>query len=94
MPHLMVYSDIVDRVRKGLSPPYRPVLQDTPEDTPPSIVTMMTECWEEDPNQRPSFNDCLKKIKNTTKGQLVLITALISLGIKTISNQITFIVFC
>ena len=64
-------TEIVSRVRQTLSPPHRPALRTAPEDTHSVIVDLMTECWAEDPAQRPSFGDCLRKIKLTTRGQSV-----------------------
>ena len=63
--------DVVNKVKKSTSPPYRPVLPEAPEDSHPVIITLMTECWVEDPTQRPSFSDCIRKIKSLNRGQLV-----------------------
>lgn len=43
-------------VRQGLRPPI-------PENTPPSVATILRNCWEKDPSKRPSFSEITIKLE-------------------------------
>ncbi len=49
---------IVERVRTKESPPFRP----TVDDSEPDLTTLMMECWQQDPNVRPTFKDIRNRI--------------------------------
>lgn len=62
------FSDIIERVQKGGSPPFRPrVTNDLAEN--PLFVEMMKQAWDQDPHIRPKFSDCLKYLKQMNKGK-------------------------
>ncbi|XP_077990051.1 uncharacterized protein LOC144444493 isoform X2 [Glandiceps talaboti] len=52
-------DDFVSMVSEG----YRPNLNDLPEDCPPLLAAIMEECWDENPRNRPSFEEILQRIQ-------------------------------
>jgi len=48
--------DIVDRIKNTDAPFYRPPLpQQESEGVHPGMLTLMKQCWAEEPSERPSF---------------------------------------
>lgn len=46
----------MERVADGETPPYRPLVFHHINNAE-RLLTLMKECWREDPNKRPSFNE-------------------------------------
>jgi len=64
---------IVERIKKTGSPFYRPTLpEEESEGVHPGILTLMKQCWAEEPAERPSFNEVAKTLKIINKGKLAL----------------------
>ncbi|KAF8795122.1 Atrial natriuretic peptide receptor 1 like protein [Argiope bruennichi] len=59
-------EDIIDRIRMGTTPPYRPELAH--DECPPDMLDLIKKCWEENPDDRPSFPEIKQKMKKITKG--------------------------
>jgi len=63
---------IVERIKDTRAPFYRPPL---PEEecagVHPDILTLMKQCWAEEPAERPSFVDVAKVLKIINKGKSV-----------------------
>jgi len=63
---------IVKRVSESYAPFYRPaVSQQASDGVHPGILTLMKQCWAEEPSERPSFNDIARSLKNINEGKLV-----------------------
>lgn len=61
-------SDVVERVRKGENPPFRPrVTADLVGHS--SFLEMMRQAWDQNPLNRGKFSDCLKSLKQMNKGK-------------------------
>ena len=62
--------DIVQRIKAVESPPCRP---DIPEGTTGSdesrVVDLLTRCWDENQEHRPSFVDVLKTMLGMNRGR-------------------------
>jgi len=64
---------IVERVIDTRTPFYRPAIpQEESEGIHPDILTLMKQCWTEEPTGRPSFVDVAKSLKYINKGKSVL----------------------
>lgn len=46
--------EVLTKVRAGEDPPFRPAVTITPELV--TIENVMKQCWDEDPDKRPSLN--------------------------------------
>lgn len=58
---------ILDRIKAGTLPPFRPEIQ--PEDCDaPEILPLISLCWAESPNLRPDFPELKQKLKKVTRG--------------------------
>jgi len=63
---------IVERIKDTRYPFHRPPLpQQETEEVHPGILTLMKQCWTEEPAERPSFNDIAKTLKTINKGKSV-----------------------
>jgi len=63
---------IAKRVQDSSAPFYRPTIsQQESAGLHPGILTLMKQCWAEEPNERPSFNDIAKSLKIINEGKLV-----------------------
>jgi len=63
---------IVERVKDTRTPFYRPQLpQQESEGVHPGILTLMKQCWAEEPSERPSFVEVAKAIRIINKGRSV-----------------------
>ena len=62
------FTEVVERVRRGGKPPYRPkVINDDNDDD--QLVQVMKLCWEEIPAFRPNFNSIKQMLNNLSKGR-------------------------
>jgi len=67
---------IVERVKGTEAPFYRPPLpQQESEGVHPGILTLMKQCWTEEPAERPSFNDIAKSLKTINSGKSVSLSS-------------------
>lgn len=41
----------------------RPNMSVIPPDCPPQLIEVMTKCWAQDANERPSFSEIINKIE-------------------------------
>ncbi|ESO05548.1 hypothetical protein HELRODRAFT_77336 [Helobdella robusta] len=58
------YKDIITRIHNCLTEPFRPQLRALEDaDANPAIVSLVTKCWAEDPNDRPAFDAVEKTLK-------------------------------
>ncbi|GIY26309.1 atrial natriuretic peptide receptor 1 [Caerostris darwini] len=64
--NILLSQDIVDRIRMGGTPPYRPEIAQ--DECPPDMLDLIKKCWEETPDERPSFPEIKHKLKKITKG--------------------------
>jgi len=63
---------IVERIRGTDAPFYRPPLpEQESKSVHPGILTLMKQCWVEEPSERPSFSDVAKCLKTINKGKSV-----------------------
>jgi len=61
---------IVEKIKDTRAPFYRPPLpQQESEGVHPGILTLMKQCWDEDPSERPLFDEVVKSLKNVNKGK-------------------------
>jgi len=65
---------ILKRVKDTSAPFYRPELsQEECEAVHPGILTLMKQCWTEEPSDRPSFVEIARTLKIINKGKSVYI---------------------
>ena len=66
----MLLVEIIERVTKGETPPYRPSDSDTrtKDEKEIEIITLMKACWQEDPDERLTFAKIKRKLKELNKG--------------------------
>lgn len=57
---------IVERVRECSKPPYRPIVQQL-LDGAEGLRDVMKKCWNENPDERPSFSDLCKDVESMMK---------------------------
>ena len=82
--YLLNVAVVVKRVRDSSAPFYRPAFsQHQSEGVHPGILTLMKQCWAEEPSERPSFNDIAKSLKNINEGKLVTQYRLSSFYVRT-----------
>ncbi|XP_043512198.1 atrial natriuretic peptide receptor 1 isoform X1 [Frieseomelitta varia] len=62
----MTSQEIVGRVAASEMPPFRPEV--TPKDCPPDILSLMEKCWNEIPEERPTFHAIRETIRSIMKG--------------------------
>jgi len=61
---------ILERIKDTRAPFYRPPLpQQESEGVHPGILTLMKQCWAEEPSERPSFVEVAKSLKTVNKGK-------------------------
>jgi len=64
---------IVEKIRDTRTPFYRPaLLEQDSAGVHPVILTLMKQCWAEEPSERPSFVEVAKTLKTVNKGRSVL----------------------
>ncbi|KAK4337289.1 hypothetical protein RND71_043287 [Anisodus tanguticus] len=62
-------EELLDRVKAGVLPPFRPEIY--PEDCEaPELIPILNLCWGESPNIRPEFAELKQKFKKITRGNL------------------------
>lgn len=61
-------TDVIELVRKGSSPPYRPEIPNNAIEIEPTMVDFMKTCWEEHPDDRPTFTAAKSYIRKNCKG--------------------------
>ncbi|KAI0212698.1 Retinal guanylyl cyclase 1 [Lamellibrachia satsuma] len=64
----MTPEEIISRVGENQSPPFRPSVPDTHNETN-DLVQLMFDCWTERPNDRPDFNTIKKRFANMNAGK-------------------------
>ncbi|KRY70458.1 Atrial natriuretic peptide receptor 1 [Trichinella pseudospiralis] len=57
--------DIVENVRMGMQPPFRPTVLETSFDG--VIINLMVRCWSENPDDRPDFRMIRKQVISLTR---------------------------
>jgi len=71
---LMIDVVIIERIKGTHAPFYRPPLpQQECEGVHPGILTLMKQCWAEEPSERPSFAEVSKALKIINKGKSVCV---------------------
>jgi hypothetical protein len=60
---------IIARVSEEQIPPYRPDINAADTKVNPILVTMMNNCWAEEPTDRLSFDEVLKLMKKLNNGK-------------------------
>lgn len=59
----MAFEDMdAEQAGKVIASGGRPVEQEAPEDTPEELRSLMKECWDQDPDQRPSFAEIEERL--------------------------------
>ena len=78
MAHCHVRAEVVLRVSKGESPPFRPSaildkLQGEDAQTPEmkGVLGLMAQCWAEPPHLRPRLTDIKHVLRGLNKGRSV-----------------------
>ena len=69
-------SEILFRVRARADKSYRPLLTDEQKaDANPKMIQLMTDCWAQEPEDRPTLNSVRERLENMIDaGQLVIST--------------------
>jgi len=63
---------IVEKVKDTEAPFYRPAIPlRESEGVHPDILTLMRQCWAEEPTRRHSFDEIAKALRAINKGKLV-----------------------
>ncbi len=63
-------AEIVNLVRAGLDPAFRPdVGNQNDADADPSLVTLMKDCWLEDPKLRPDMKHVKAAVRQMNRGR-------------------------
>ena len=71
---------IVEKIKDISAPFYRPELPvEESADVDPDILTLMKQCWAEEPSERPSFYDITRALKIVNKGRPVFLFMYFSL---------------
>ncbi|EAR93555.2 tyrosine kinase domain protein (macronuclear) [Tetrahymena thermophila SB210] len=52
-----IMKNVCEGKRPGLGPEF------IPKDCPPSLIDLMKDCWEQDPNKRPDFREVLERLE-------------------------------
>ena len=68
-----LYTEIIEQVRAGFDPPYRPIMPKTSTLHEQDTVRVMQECWDEDPDRRPALHVIINKLKRINGGRLVML---------------------
>jgi len=71
---LIICLAIVEKIKNANTPFYRPALpQQESEGVHPGILTLMKECWAEEPPKRPPFTEIAKAIRTINRGKSVFL---------------------
>ena len=76
--------DVVNRVRNGESIPFRPQLPESSE-LGKAMLDMIRNCWNENPEHRPTFQQIRTTLRKMTNGESVISSQLLHL----LSVQVT-----
>ncbi|KAK8784454.1 hypothetical protein V5799_009181 [Amblyomma americanum] len=63
---VMEPEEILDRVKMGTTPPFRPEV--SPDECPADVLRLMRACWAEVPTDRPTIAEVRHAVKKITKG--------------------------
>ncbi|XP_049524933.1 atrial natriuretic peptide receptor 1 [Dermacentor silvarum] len=63
---VMEPEEILDRVKMGTTPPFRPEV--SPDECPADMLRLMRACWAENPSDRPTIAEVRHAVKKITKG--------------------------
>lgn len=63
-------TDVVNRVRNGESIPFRPSLPESTE-LGKGMIDLVVDCWQENPDVRPSFSSIKNKLRKIAGGRYV-----------------------
>ncbi|XP_050035632.3 atrial natriuretic peptide receptor 1-like [Dermacentor andersoni] len=63
---VMEPEEILDRVKMGTTPPFRPEV--SPDECPADMLRLMRACWAEAPSDRPTIAEVRHAVKRITKG--------------------------
>ncbi|KAL3253719.1 hypothetical protein MRX96_054498 [Rhipicephalus microplus] len=63
---VMEPEEILDRVKMGTTPPFRPEV--SPDECPADMLRLMRACWAEAPTDRPTISEVRHAVKKITKG--------------------------
>ncbi|XP_071965376.1 speract receptor-like isoform X2 [Antedon mediterranea] len=61
-------EDIIEKVKDGSEPPYRPDISDCNESAPECVLTVIRKSWQEHPEERPNFLEIRELLKPLQKG--------------------------
>ena len=74
---LWLYAVIVERIKDTRAPFYRPALSPRDcEGVHSGILTLMKQCWAEEPSERPSFDEVARALKSVNGGKSVVVFVL------------------
>ncbi|XP_022256014.1 atrial natriuretic peptide receptor 1-like, partial [Limulus polyphemus] len=59
-------KDILQKVKNITNPPFRPTIPT--DDCSPDLMSLISDCWNEDPTARPKFPVIKQKIKKNARG--------------------------
>ena len=68
---MFVYTEIVERVQARTNPPFRPdvsYLDECPSQCPDFAVGVMTDAWDDLPENRPTFRSIRERMKPLKNG--------------------------
>ena len=66
----IIYLDVVEKVKLTQQPPYRPILPNiSPTKHEQAAMSLMMECWVEDPGDRPKMDEILIKLSGINEGR-------------------------
>jgi len=64
---------IIEKIKNTQPPFYRPPIPPSVSDgVHPGILTLMKQCWAEEPHDRPPFDEVAKTLKSINKGKSAL----------------------
>ena len=72
---------LLQKIKGGHAPYCRPELQNGECDDQPDILTLMKQCWAEDPAERPSFDDIAKTLRTFNKGKSVVVVVVVAVAV-------------
>jgi len=75
---IILRTVLIEKIKAGHTPYCRPKPQDGNEsEIHPGVLTLMKQCWAEEPSERPSFDDIGKSLRTINKGKSVLCSELV-----------------
>ena len=64
---LTIYSELVSHIKNRQVPPFRPRVSG--DAAKPDYLELMASCWDENPQERPKFDDVMKTLKRMNGGK-------------------------